>query len=82
MSNIRSQREPSIFSFSPEARTEFIIFCNKQVKTGELSTEAAHTEVTKVIIPRCYSYLLIDAGEEGRGSIPSYNDLLSMLEYK
>ena len=81
VSNISCQREPSKFSFSPEARTEFVIFCNKKVKTGELSTEAAYAELTKVIIPCCYSYSMIEAGEEGQSSIPSYNDLQSMLGY-
>ena len=51
ISNQRNTKEPFIFSFFPESRTLFITFCNNnKVKTGELSTEAAHTELTKVLI--------------------------------
>ena len=82
ISNQRNTKEPSIFAFFPESRTQFITFCNNKVKTGELLTEAAHTELTKVILPPCYAYLLIDAGKEHINDIPSYDDLLSMLGCK
>ena len=82
ISNQRNTKEPSIFTFFPESRTQFITFCNIKVKIGELSTEAAQTELTKVILPRSYALLLIYAGEEHRKDIPSYDDLLQMLGYK
>ena len=82
ISFVRSQLEPKLFSFFPKARSELLEYCTKKVKTGELSIEYAHYEVTKKIVPRCYEELLLEAGEKSRDAIPKYEDVFQMLDLK
>ena len=76
------EREPKLFNFSPEAKEDLIWFCNNKVKEGKLSTDAAYAEIKQVIIPRCYSKLLLDAGEAYRDAVPQLNELLRHLDIK
>ena len=82
ISYVRTALEPKLFSFSPQARKDLIKYCSNKVKTGELCTEGAHSEMTNNIVPTCYSNLLIETSEEMRNSIPTYDDLLQMLDLK
>ena len=41
-----------------------------------------HAEVTNRIIPDCYSAMLFEAGPEMIDDMPSYEELLSMLDLK
>ena len=52
------------------------------MKEGKLSTDAAYAEIKQVIIPKCYSKLLLDAGEAYRDTVPQLNELLRHLDIK
>ena len=72
----RSEVEPKIFCLFPEAKTEFIRYCNSKVKSGELSTEAAYKELSNSILPRCYSNYVIECERNNSEIINTYEDML------
>ena len=78
--NNRNEREPKLFSFFPDSKTQIVRYCTSQVNLGCLSTELVKSQIKNVIIPRCYQDLLEEAGEENRGNMPLYNKLLHMLD--
>ena len=39
VSNVKTQREPKLFTLFPEFQEKFVTYCNKQIKQGSLSTE-------------------------------------------
>ena len=77
-----SEREPKLFNFFPGSKNDLIAFCDSKVKSGKLSSESALAEIKNIIMPRCYSNLLLEAGEEHRNNIPRYEELIENLDLK
>ena len=78
----RIEHTPKVFSIFPEAKAELLKFANEKVKLGELSTEAAHTHMVNNVLPKCYNNLISYYNEQAYTYIPSYNDVLNMLQLK
>ena len=76
---LKEGREPKLFQFFPEAKNEIIKFCSEGVKSGCLSSEAVRSEIRNVIVPNCYSNLIMEAGGDSE-LMPSYEELLFNLD--
>ena len=74
--NKRIEREPKLFEFFPDAKTQIVRHCTSQVNLCLLSTELVKSEIQNNIIPHCYKELLDEAGDENKGNIPCYDYLL------
>ena len=79
LSFLKEDREPKLFQFFPEAKNQIIKYCSDGVKNGSLSSEAARSEITNVILPDCYRQLLIDAGDDAL-LMPSLEELKFQLD--
>jgi len=79
--NSKLAREPKLFNFFPEARTAIEKYCSKEINLGSLSSEALRNHINTTIIPECYQNMIDDAKED-RNSMPTYMELLHMLDLK
>ena len=79
---VRQETEPKVFTFFPQVKGLIKKYCNEKVKSGELSTEGLHAELNTKIIPSCYNDMLNDADASLRDEVPSYKELLLMLDLK
>ena len=79
--NLRTQREPKLFSFFPECKSMIQRFCNEQIKAGSMSTDSVTCEIKSVIIPKLYDNLLTEAADN-KDMMPSYDELLHMFDLK
>ena len=79
--NSKSAREPKLFNFFPEAKTDIENFCSKEVNLGSLSSESLRNEIKNTILPNCYNQLLEDTKDDA-SSMPSYDEMIYMLDLK
>ena len=80
--NTYPRKEPPVFTFPPECRTNIVQFCSKFIQDGSLSTEILLLEIRNVMLPHCYSKVYEDTVECNRNNILNYNDLLIKLRLK
>ena len=76
----KSVREPKLFSYYPELRTELVQFCYGLVKKGALNTENEHTEIVTTLISKYHAQFMREAG--GSEDVIRQNNFLSMFGLK
>ena len=74
--------EPLLFSIFPTIKDEFIAYCNKCAKNGELSVESAHDEIINRIVPDYYKKLSSKLNTKFDGLLRDYNSFLKFLQLK
>ena len=80
--NRRIEREPKLFTFSPDSKTQIVGYFTSQVSLGSLSTKLVKSKIQNTITPRCYKELLDEAGEDNTSNMPCYDKLLHRLDLK
>ena len=79
--NLRTQREPKLFSFFPKHKSLIQLYYNEQIKAGSLSMDTVICEIRSVIIPKLYDNLLTEAADN-KDMMPCYDELLNVLDLK
>ena len=51
-------------------------------KTGELSTQAAHSQLTNIILPLCYNRICDELDDSEKSNFPDLDELLHSLDLK
>ena len=74
-----NDKEPKLFEFEPSTKEQFLHYCNSMIKSGELSTESARTELVNVISPKCYASLVSELGESDRNNHQTYDEFLKFM---
>ena len=69
-------------SFPPEVTYDMVRYCYVQIKLSCLSIEQLLAEMKINIIRKYYRQLIIDAKEEDKKYLPTYDELLDKLDLK
>jgi hypothetical protein len=72
--------EQNIFDFFPELKKEIHEFCGNPSSQLSMSSECVAAKIRQNILPKCYEDLLGEIDDPG--GLPSYNELLQMLDLK
>ena len=79
---IPKSRENQNYSRSYLKKNDMIRYFNEQIKLRSLSTKLLLSEMKISIIPYSYNNILSEASEEDCGLMPTYGELLCMLDLK
>jgi hypothetical protein len=73
-------QEPKVFNFFPELKLKIHEFCSLPDNQPSMSSESVAAEIRQTILPKCYEDILGET--DGPGGLPTYNELLQMLDLK
>jgi hypothetical protein len=76
----RKLLEPQIFDFFPEMKSKIHEFCAHPDNQPSMSSESVAAKIRQNILPKCYEDLLAEIDDPG--GLPTYNELLQMLDLK
>jgi hypothetical protein len=76
----KKQREPKVFDFFPEIKSNINDFCGNPDNQPSMSAKSVAAEIRLKILPKCYNNLLKEVDDPS--NLPSYVELLGMLDVK